>query len=376
MNRDKLANMLNILPLKNTIIFESSPDLTDNSYYLFKYLVENYHIQDRYKLVWFMYDYSKRQDTLCDVPITCVDNNSKSTGIVTKLKRLYYNFTAKAIIDSNMFVYKKRNKQIRIYADHGMPLKEPVVYLSNIGKCDLVSVAGDFFKDIYGKYTDRDSIQVMGLPRDEALLNKDRSNSCVKKILWMPTFRQHKNRKGEPENIFPFGVPVAKTTEDFEKLNNSLKENNMLLLLRLHPAQNTAILKGVDASNIVIADNDYLKKNNMMLEDMLVDSDALITDYSSVYYDYMFTGNPIGLTFEDVDLYKETCDLVFDDIVKDMTGRLIWNMEDLLAFVNEINMNIDEYKKEREDFCEKIGMRKMHSCKLISEFLMSKLGEF
>lgn len=375
MNKEKILNILKMIPLQNTIIFESSPDLTDSTYYLFQYLVEKYEIQKKYKLVWFIRENKNAVDHLLGVPIVCVNNNSGEKSFITRLKRLYYNYTAKAIIDSNMYVHKKRPGQVRIYMDHGMPLKEAVEYLSNLGACDLVSVSGQFFVDIYKKYTDPAAVKIYGLPRDEMMYDFSRESGREKKIVWMPTFRQHKNKKGQPANIFPMGIPVIKTPEELAQVNEKLRDNHMKLMLRLHPAQDTSVLKITDMSNIILADNDYLKAHHMMLEDLLLDSDALITDYSSVYYDYLYMNQPIGLTFEDVDEYTKSMDLVFDDIKKDLPGENLLTAQDLLNFIDEVKNGVDPYIEARTEFMKNIGMEKFPSCQLISDFLMEKLGD-
>ena len=365
-----------IIPMKNIIIFESYPDFSDNSYYIFKYLVEKYNIQDKFKLVWFVYDYEeKKRAELLGVPIICVDNNEKHRDLKTIIRRLYYNYSAKVIFDSNIFVKKARDKQIRIYMVHGMPIKEASEYQSKGGECDLFCVSGEFFIDTYKKYTNPESIKVYGLTRDEPLYDVVRKDVKEKKIIWMPTYRQHRGKTNEPDNLFPFGVPVIKTEAELKELNEYLKERDMFIMFRLHPAQDNSIIKSFDMSNIVICDNEYLSANNMMLEDFLADSDALITDYSSVYYDYLYTGNPIGLTFEDVDEYTKTMKLVFKDIKNELPGRKINSMDDLYKFIDETKNHDDKCKEQRDEFMKKIGMKKFPTSELVAQFMFDKLNK-
>ena len=91
MLKDNLLKLFRLIPIQNTMIFEASPDLADSTYYLFKYLVETYEIQKKYKLVWFIREDQNARDSLLGVPITCVNNNSRDTDVKTKLRRLYYN---------------------------------------------------------------------------------------------------------------------------------------------------------------------------------------------------------------------------------------------------------------------------------------------
>lgn len=377
MLKEKLLGLLNLIPLQNTIIFEASPDLADSPYYFFKYLVETYHIQDDFKLVWFIQDNRNSRSTLLGAPITCVNNLSSVRDLKTRIRRLYYNFTAKVIVDSNLYVYKKRPGQIRIFMDHGMPLKEAVEYQSGVGQCDLLTMSGDLFAKSYRKFTDPACFKVYGLPRDEPMYHLSREGVTEKTVLWMPTYRQHRNHVAEgnqPRNLFPMGIPVIKTEEELLQVNDALRELDMKLMLRLHPAQDTSVLKVSDMSNIVLADNQYLKEHGMMLEDLLADSDALITDYSSVYYDYLFTDRPIALTFEDVVEYQKTMPLIFDDIEKELPGEQLLTTNDLIAFFREVKNGEDPYLQARKDFMEASGIRPYPSCQLIANYLMEKLG--
>ena len=165
--------------LNKYIIFESNPDFSDSSFWVYKYIVENTSIFKSYKCIWFIADYSKRKNLLCNNPITCVDSTGQ--GIFTKIKRLYYHYCAKAIIVCNRPIKKMREDQLRIYLSHGMPLKIPDAYFRGIGNCDLLTVTGEWFADFFSKYVNKDSIQVLGLPRNDVLLNakEDKENYIV-----------------------------------------------------------------------------------------------------------------------------------------------------------------------------------------------------
>ena len=53
-----------------------------------------------------------------------------------------------------------------------------------------------------------------------------------------------------------------------------------------------------------MANDEYLKEKEIKLNQILSATDALITDYSSIYYDYLLTDKPIGLTINDIDEFK------------------------------------------------------------------------
>ena len=60
---------------------------------------------------------------------------------------------------------------------------------------------------------------------------------------------------------------------------------------------------------------------------MLGSSDALITDYSSVYFDYLLLDKPIGFTVDDMELYIKDRGFIFNNPEEYMPGkRYIMNM--------------------------------------------------
>ena len=73
--------------------------------------------------------------------------------------------------------------------------------------------------------------------------------------------------------------------------------------------------------NFIIADNDYLKSHSVKLYDFVANCGALITDYSSIYNDYLLTGRPIGLTIEDLEEYTKRFGIVFTDFNNYSEGK-------------------------------------------------------
>ena len=87
---------------------------------------------------------------------------------------------------------------------------------------------------------------------------------------------------------------------------------------------------------------------NIHLYELLAQSDALITDYSSVYYDYLLLDKQIGLTIDDINNYSKGRGLVFENVFDILKGEYINNFEDMLMFIKNVKNNKDIYKKERD----------------------------
>ncbi|MBR5223235.1 MAG: CDP-glycerol glycerophosphotransferase family protein [Clostridia bacterium] len=361
--------LFSLIPTRNVIIFESSPDFTDNTYWLFKYIVGN-NLFENYKFVWFVWDKNKLKNSLCGVPIKSIFSGP-TTSLFKRLERSFYMHSAKIIIDSNRMVYKVSENQLRVYLGHGMPIKLAKEYCRYINKCDLLTTLGNGFKDFFAEFVDEDAIRPVGYPRNEILI--DSTPDTDKFIFWMPTYRQHRGAETmRIENMFPLGIPAIKTEAELLQLEKVLENNNIKLLLRPHPAQDLSFFNISQMKNIIIANDEYLSSINCALYELISKSSALITDYSSVYYDYLLTKRPIGLTLEDHITFSKQFGLFFDNLRDELPGYLIDTAEELFDFVKSIAEEQDEYLEKREAFREKMGIEPLPSCKLITDFIKEK----
>lgn len=361
-----------LFPLKNIILFESSPDFSDSSKALYDYLIEK-GFQKKYQMVW-----------LYNTPIKSFKDQEKNTeflyrytkNIFEKVRLTFYENTARFIFDSNSYIYKKRNNQIRIYLGHGMPIKLPTVYFSKLGDCDYILTTSPFFDSIYKDllHVKTEKLLNIGLPRNDILKNKPLETKTSKSIFWMPTYRQHRTNKEDfnKESYYPYGLPCLKTEADLEKLTELLKEKNITLFLRLHPAQNPSFLKLDKEVPIILVDDQYLNDKSMELYEFLAQMDALITDYSSVYYDYLLTEKMIGLTIDDIALYAQNYSLAFDDYKKYIKGEYINNYEDLSCFIINVAQDVDKSKADRILVKEKYHqyLKQESSCQQLLELLI------
>ena len=357
-----------LTPIRKLIIFESNPDFSDNTYWLFKYIVESGAF-DGYKLVWFVADYEKRRKELCGARITCVDNVGES--MLKKIRRVYYEYSAAVIIDCNRCVQKTKYAQVRVHLGHGMGIKKVLNYLRTVGECDGYLTMGEGFHARYSTVISSPLIP-LGFPRNEVLVGG--KTTPERYIVWMPTFRQHNIRKEvRMENKFPLGVPAIKSQSELETLNRCLSECGIKLFIRPHPAQDLSVFKVEGDGNIGIADDAYLSSVGLNLYEFLSLSSALITDYSSVYYDYLLTERPIGLNFEDAEEYGAEWGLWYDDVRKSLPGHLIDNCDEMTDFIRKVASGDDEYLEKRRALTSSYGIEERESSKLIVEFIKDKL---
>lgn len=369
--------------LKNYIILESNPDLTDNTYSLFKILLKN-KVNEKYKLFWFVDD--KNMYKNINIKNVYFINAFGEINIFEKIKKIYINIKSKYIIDCNKLVYKKNINQKRLYLSHGMPYKLVSDYCNTIGNVDCFLSLSPFFDNIISEFchVDKDNIIDLGFPRNDDLFSKTKNirnmfknKNFDKTIMWLPTYRQRENKISDlsMKNSFELGIPIIYNIENLRVLNNLLNELNILLVLKPHPAQDLSVIKTEKLSNFILLTNQDLENENINLYEFLGQTDALITDYSSVYYDYLLTNKPIAITTDDFDEYKETFDFAFDNIFDVIKGEYINNFDELKSFINNVANGNDIAKHERENIKKILHkFQDENSSSRVYEFLVKNMG--
>ena len=168
-----------------------------------------------------------------------------------------------------------------------------------------------------------------------------------KVVLWLPTFRVSKTENRVDSTFeFPLGLPIIYDVDTLKSLNKYLNERNIALVIKPHPAQDMSVFKAEDLSNIIIINDQYLIDHNTELTEFYKITDALITDYSSVYVDYLLTQKPICFTQDDFEEYK--LGFSMPNIQDYMPGEKVKNIEEFKQFFDHLDKDIDKYKKERK----------------------------
>lgn len=332
--------------LKPIILFESNPDFCDNSRGVYDRLIELGY-NEKYKLVWFVLDKSKFNDINVK-NVEFVDANDKN-------KMRYYRFFAKYIVDCNRYIYKRNKYQVRIHLTHGATIKYNKNYCSTCGKLDYVIQIGNYFTDYNKKFFSVSANQVIstGFPRDDILLKK---NSQVffpdikrkKTICWFPTYRNHKSHS-IGKTMLPYGIPSVNNEDELKKLDDCLKKEDILLVIKLHPAEDTSILRKLDLDHIKLVEDSIFDSDHSTVYHYLSNVDALITDYSSLYYDFMLTKKPIGMAVSDIKNYIANNTLIFDvdNYESSLPGEYIYTFDDLLKFIHHVSVGNDKYYEVR-----------------------------
>ena len=171
-------------------------------------------------------------------------------------------------------------------------------------------------------------------------------------IGWLPTFRDHRLAH-YGKNRFQFGLPALHSLDEYNKLNDVLKKNNELLIVQMHHAQAKNYQQLPKASNIVFVNEAIKNKYGIATTDILGNCDALLTDYSSAYHEYLILNRPIGLCIEDLPQYAKTNGF-FCNYLDWIKGDYLLDNSDLCSWVNDIALGKDNSKAERETSLNKI----------------------
>ncbi len=350
------SGIIKIFGLRNYILFESSPDFSDNTLFVFNELVKR-GVNKKYKLIWVLNNADNiNKNKFSDV------KNVKIISRKSKKYKFYYSFTAKLLICCNIFFIKRSKKQKAVFLGHGAAIKDVR------GKYEVPESYSDdkgmTLSDFTAKYDSKtlnapsDFMLSLGYPRNDILFNEKIDLESFfnvkadKFIYWLPTFRQH--CIDEERKCSSIAIPVIHNEANAVRINEYAKSKKVVIILKPHPAQDLSYIKMLDLSNILFIDNNYLSNRDMDNYSVLASCDALLTDYSSVFYDYLLVNKPIGLCWEDIDEYRELEGLIFNDeeLEKVTAGCFkIYTCDDFEAFINEIALNKDSLKLKREETC-------------------------
>lgn len=351
-----------LIPVKNQILLESKPDFSDNTYSLYLEILKNDY-QKKYKIIWLITNKDIPDNFKRDDIKYFVIEKKGIAGLLNKLRLQYLINTSKFIITCNRFYKRKTNRQTIIYLNHGQPLKDCSKLKMNFGDADASVTSSTFFieKNAKALNTKEEKFVIFQPPRNDGLLSKDKDVKKImnyqgqKIVIWLPTFRNYIDGKRIDSDFeMPLGIPIIYDTKELEKLNKYLKERKITIILKPHFAADLSNLKAKTYSNFKIIYNKDLDKHNITLYELLGASDALITDYSSVYYDYLITKKPIALTLDDFKEYEEKTGFAYN-YKEIMKGHYIYTAEDFYQFFNNLSKNKDASKKERMDIIKKLN---------------------
>jgi CDP-glycerol glycerophosphotransferase (TagB/SpsB family) len=344
---------------KPVILFESYPDFSGSPLEIYNELVRRGY-DKKYDLIWAVYSTFNEKTNYKIV---------KFHGCNTPEKRAILART-KMIIDSNRYIQKPRQNVFRLHTRHGCSFKKCISYYATVGAVDAILTTSEEMKKIDQKVWPgivRDKFVITGLPALDRLFTKTDlydlgiikeltgiDKKFDKIIGWLPTFRKHRSAGKQCGKKYPFGLPTINSVNDFNKLNDALIKNNTLLLIQMHHAQALDYQKLPKCSNIAFVNEALKKKYKLTTHNLMSAFDAMITDYSAAYHEYIILNRPIALTIDDLVQYSKDEGFCYN-YLEWIKGEYCLNCNSLCNFIKDVKTNNDKTKKDRE-----IALKKIH----------------
>ncbi|MFX1444609.1 MAG: CDP-glycerol glycerophosphotransferase family protein [Promethearchaeota archaeon] len=184
---------------------------------------------------------------------------------------------------------------------------------------------------------DPEKIIITGYPRNDILINFTQELIFdLKKrfkllnfhqiILYAPTFRDYE-----------YKIPL---TPDFLlELQKFLEIEKKIFLYKPHPFMEKINLS--EYKNIRTIDP------SVDINDLLIISDVLITDFSSVFYDFLLTSRPIIFFADDLDKYRQVRDFYFD-YETFVPGPYVTSGRDLIKMLKNIELWNSKFSEKRK----------------------------
>lgn len=116
-----------------------------------------------------------------------------------------------------------------------------------------------------------------------------------------------------------------------------------------HFVQDLAYVQEPELDHLKFIDNNYYREHGISAYEFLGQTDALITDYSSVIFDYLLTGKPIGLTWEDFEEYREKTGFAIDMDMLCPCAEMLDTPEDFERFFRDLTEGNDPHREKREE---------------------------
>lgn len=246
------------------------------------------------------------------IALKCIDRQIKvgpmtkiyqSRGVINELRYLNFRLLPDVVLSTSPANTKQYVEAFGVDESHFIEGLYP--------RCVLFNEKLDLVENFIGKY---EGVKALDLVR------------YIKRFdytyIYMPTFRD------TGDNF------IIKCGFDFDRLNELMKKKNRLFIMKLHP-DSTFQFKH-DYSNVILIDKD------IDIYPILPFTNCLITDYSSIYCDYiLMRGKQTILFIPDYNDYITKSRELAYDYDEVMKGPRVSTFEELVTLLNIDNANVN-----------------------------------
>ena len=325
----------------------------DNSKYLFEYVDNN---ENAITPIWL---------TRNKLVLQYLRNEGKRCYYIKSFLGFYYTARSSVVIVSQGLVDINKlgvSNQIKVLLWHGSPIKKIAyddrknanpynqLFFKVILKTwniffpferenwDIITASS---KEVKNKFisafkSTKQRVKILGYPRYDIIMGTH--NNILKNIqpnkkviLYAPTFRDNNYNYNYFDGL------------NIQELNKIMEEFQAIFLINLHPKEKNHNYFINDNDNIVMLQNQDIDINKL-----LTITDILITDYSSIYIDFLLLNRPIIFTPFDLVEYRHSNRELYYDYELITPGERCNNWENTLEEIKKLFDGKDEYSNDRE----------------------------
>jgi len=331
--------------VKNRILFVLESSSGSNSYALWKLATKE--MQEKYELILYQEKALK--------------------GFLSFIEKHKLIASAQLIVTTHAS-YKPSRKHINLQLWHGSSIKK-------IGVMEITSKSERFrplwakvdyimsYSETYNTFlnacmvTDPRKYIITGASRNDFLFCSDGPSNVSKifgnsikgskLIFFIPTFRNNYGKKQGNRNYDnPFGFGEF-APEQFDQF---LKANNCRLIFKPHPHEEALVfdyLSNYPLENMLMLRDADLGKHNFDLYELLNAAEILITDYSSVFDDYLLLDRPIIFAPVDIESYKENRGFCIESFNDWTPGPKVLDQDTLQEEISRCFTENSHYQEQR-----------------------------
>lgn len=276
--------------------------------------------------------------------------------------------------------FKFSKKQVFIQLWHGIPLKRMGFLAKNTEngqeekthkrwqkEVDYITSSSDIYDTLMSASLGLNNNKFIytGFPRIDAfrqttqqikekkeqlleLFTKEVTKKNPDVLCYLPTFRLE-DSSNELSEMIVNGNIFGLADLSMETIEEELTRKNIVIIAKLHPveAKQIDITKFNQYGHIKVIQDTFFEENRQDLYEFLPATSGLITDYSSVYFDYLLLNKPITFLVGDLEKYEKTRGFLLSPYRDFAPGKLITDENQFVEFITNWNQD-DEMGNFRE----------------------------
>ena len=343
--------------LEDTILFETffGKSYSDSPKYIYEYIMKHY--PGKYRCVWSV------ENKKVKVPYGAKRVRRYSIAYMYYLARAKYQvFNVRQPVG-----YRKNEGTVFLECWHGTPLKRLVFDQEEVCGADP-RYKSRFYKHVQDwdylispnpfsteKFQSAfrvapENVVTCGYPRNDILYTRNTPEEIAKIkeklgipkdkkiILYAPTWRD--------DDYIESGHYNFQLQLDLKEMQKRLG-NEYVVVLRMH----YYIASNMDISAFQGFAYDESHYND--ITELYLISDILITDYSSVFFDYGNLRRPMLFFTYDLEKYRDMLRGFYLDIEKDVPGPILYTSDEVIDAIEHIDTITEKYKERYDVFYER-----------------------